>query len=284
MVDATSSLAAHAGAGVNLFAFLDRADGAEQDGSVAMKGSVAQMEVAGIVFGYGREPVLQGVDVELKAGEVVAIVGASGAGKSTLVQLLTRLRSPERGGIMVDGVGLDQVSRASLARNVGVVFDDGIVFDESIELNVTLGRALPSADVARALRITGVDSVAKALPRGLASPAGPRGRNLSAGQRQRVTLARAIAGRPAILILDEATSALDSEAERQIADRLRAWRPEAITLLIAHRLSTVRTADRILVLDHGRIVANGTHDDLLETCAVYRVLVETQLVEGPAVV
>jgi ATP-binding cassette subfamily B protein len=209
-------------------------------------------------------------------------VGASGSGKSTLAQLLVRLRAPQSGSIRMDGVPLDHAARSSLARNLGVVFEDCFVFDESVAWNISLGRDLPSDAVADAGRAARLDDIVHALPDGYDSRVGPRGGALSAGQRQRLALARALVTWPQILVLDEATSALDGPTERSIAEAVRERRPDGITLVIAHRLSTVLAADRITVLDGGVIAASGRHADLLETSAVYRRLVETQLVERAA--
>ncbi len=281
--EASSALAEQEGATLNVFAFLgDRASRA-RDGSEAMDAPVERISVEQASFRYGEgEPVLRGLDLELRRGEVVAIVGASGSGKSTLAQLLVRLRTPQSGGILVDSVPLDRVARASLARNLGVVFEDCFVFDETVQWNITLGRDLPSVAVTEAAETARLGELIHSLPDGYRTGVGPRGGKLSAGQRQRLALARAIVTRPQILVLDEATSALDSPTERSVVEGLRDRRPDGITLIIAHRLSTVLAADRIAVLDGGGIAAAGRHAELLETSAVYRRLVETQLVERAA--
>lgn len=283
ITEAVSALAEQEGATLNVFAFLgERASGA-RDGSEAVDSPVERISVEQVGFRYaGGEPVLRGLDLELRRGEVVAVVGASGSGKSTLAQLLVRLRAPQSGRILVDGVPLDRVARASLARNLGVVFEDCFVFDEPVDWNISLGRDLPSPAVAKAAHTARLDELIHSLPDGYRTRVGPRGGKLSAGQRQRLALARAIVTRPQILILDEATSALDSPTERSVAEGLRDRRPDGITLIIAHRLSTVLEADRIAVLDGGGIAAAGRHAELLETSAVYRRLVETQLVERAA--
>ena len=280
--DAASSLAEQEGAALNVFAFLSDHGSRASDGTEAVRAPVERVTVEGVSFRYpGGEPVLSGLDLELRRGEAVAVVGASGAGKSTLAQLLVRLREPQAGRILVDGVPLDRMTRASLARSLGVVFEDGFVFDESVEWNIALGRDVPPDAVTEAARMARLDEVVASLPEGYASRVGPRGGQLSAGQRQRLALARALAAGPQILVLDEATSALDAATERSITDSLRERRPDGITLIIAHRLSTVLAADRVAVLEGGSIVAEGRHAELLESSAVYRRLVETQLVERP---
>jgi ATP-binding cassette subfamily B protein len=207
------------------------------------------------------------------------VVGASGSGKSTLAQLLVRLRSPQSGRIALDGAPLEGLSRASLARQLGVVFEDCFIFDESVEWNIGLGRAVSPDAIAAAASAANLAEVVRGLPDGYATRLGPRGRILSAGQRQRVALARSLVAAPQILVLDEATSALDAATERSLAETLRERRPGGITLIIAHRLSTVLLADRVAVLEGGGIVAEGRHAELLETSPIYRRLVETQLVE-----
>ena len=283
IAEAASALAEQEGAALNVFAFLGARASRASDGSEAVNAAVDRISVERVDYRYaGGEPVLRSLDLELRRGEVVAVVGASGAGKSTLAQLLVRLRAPQSGGILVDGVPLDRVARSSLARNMGVVFEDCFIFDETVEWNIALGRDLPAAAIEEAARIAQLDKFVRSLPDRYGTRVGPRGGKLSAGQRQRLALARAIVAEPQILVLDEATSALDSATERSITESLRDRRPDGITLIIAHRLSTVLAADRIAVLEGGRIVAEGRHAELLDTSAVYRRLVETQLVERTA--
>ncbi|MFI5208206.1 MAG: ABC transporter ATP-binding protein [Gemmatimonadales bacterium] len=279
VAEASVELAEQDGAALGVFAFLGSSAARDPDGTAELTPEVRLVQVERVTFRYGDgAPVLRGLDLELTRGEVVAVVGESGTGKSTLAQLLMRLREPQGGSIRLDGVGLDEFSRASLAKRLGVVFEDGFVFDESVEWNVSMGRDLPASAVREATDAAGLADVIAALPDGLATRVGSRGNTLSAGQRQRLALARAIAARPQILVLDEATNALDSPTETSIAEQLRALRPTGITLLIAHRLNTVLAADRILVMDGGRIAAAGRHEELLETSPAYRRLVESQLI------
>jgi ABC-type multidrug transport system fused ATPase/permease subunit len=279
ITEAAASLAEQEGATLNVFGFLGDLTPRAPDGSETVAAPVERISVEDVEFRYdGGQPVLRGLDLELRRGEVVAIVGASGAGKSTLVQLLARLRTPQSGRVTVDGVPLDRVARRSLARNLGIVFEDCFLFDESVEWNISLGRDVAAAALQEAIQTAGLDDLIRSLPDGRRSRVGSRGGHLSAGQRQRVALARAIVTRPQTLILDEATNALDGATEESVAQRLRHARPEGITLVIAHRLSTVLAADRILVLEGGCIMAAGRHADLLETSETYRRLVETQLI------
>lgn len=281
--EASVALAEQDGAALGVFAFLGGSAARDPDGTAELRSEVRRVQVERVTFRYGEgAPVLRGLDLELRRGEVVAVVGESGAGKSTLAQLLIRLRQPQGGTIRLDGVRLDEFSRASLAKRLGVVFEDGFVFDESVEWNVSMGRDLSASAVREATAAAGLADVIAALPDGFATRVGSRGNTLSAGQRQRLALARAIAARPQILVLDEATNALDSSTETSVAEQLRALRPTGITLLIAHRLSTVLAADRILVLEGGRIGAEGRHEELLEASSTYRRLVESQLINRAA--
>ena len=280
ITEAASALAEQEGATLNVFAFLGDGASRAPDGSAEVRAPAERIRMEQVAYGYVEgESVLRGLDLEVRRGEVVAVVGASGSGKSTLAQLLVRLREPQSGRILLNGVPLDDLTRASLARNLGVVFEDCFVFDESVAWNISLGRDLPAHAAEDAARAARLDDIVRALPDGYGTRVGPRGGTLSAGQRQRVALARALVTRPQILVLDEATSALDADTERSITEELRKRRPDGITLILAHRLSTVLAADRIAVLEAGRIVAVGRHAELLDTSPVYRRLVETQLVE-----
>jgi ABC-type multidrug transport system fused ATPase/permease subunit len=279
--EAVSTLAEQSGVGTNVLALLENSR-SEADGSATVGASVEQVQADQVVFGYGGASVLRGLDLDANAGEIVAVVGASGAGKSTLVQLLLRLRLPESGTISLDRAPLGSLRRMALAENIGVVFEDCFLFDESVEWNITLGRHFSPAQVQAAVSMAELDDVVRSLPGASQFRVGPRGRNLSAGQRQRVVLARAVIARPQILILDEATNALDAPTEQSLLRRLREARPEGITLVIAHRLSTVLAADRIVVLEGGRFAGVGRHAELLEGNETYRQLVETQLIDSPA--
>ena len=282
--EAFSGLAEQQGASLNVFAFLGDRESRAPDGSVTITAPISRITVEQAAYRYpGGNPVLRDLDLELRRGETVAVVGTTGSGKSTLAQLLVRLRAPDSGRILLDGVPLDRLTHASLARSLGVVFEDCFIFDESVEWNIALGRDVPPAAVAEAARVARLDEVVASLKDGYNTRVGTRGGTLSAGQRQRVALARALVAGPQMLVLDEATSALDAATERSITESLRQRRPDGITLIIAHRLSTVLAADRILVLEGGRIVAAGRHAELLDMSETYRQLVETQLIR-PATV
>ena len=262
-----------------LFEILDApSEPPDPPNAVALQQVREGVQFRDVWFSYGREPVLQGIDLELRAGEVVAIVGRTGSGKSTLADLLLRFREPQRGRIEIDGVDLREVQRESLRRLITVVPQEPFLFDTSLYDNIRYGR--PDAgpeEVLKASRAAHAHEFIDELPDRYDTEVGELGARLSGGQRQRVTIARAILRDPQILIFDEATSALDAQAERLVHDAIRSLMAGRTVLLIAHRLSTVRDADRIVVIEKGRITEQGTHDELLGRSGLYRELVELQL-------
>ncbi len=229
---------------------------------------------SGVTMAYGSgPPVLQGLDLRIGAGERVALVGPSGSGKSTVAMLVSRFYDPDAGVVAVDGYDLRDVTLASLRRQVGVVFEESFLFSDSVRANIAYGR--PDAtdeEIEAAARVAQAHDFISELPRGYETTVGERGLTLSGGQRQRIALARTIVSDPRILILDDATSAIDSRIEEQIHAGLRGVMAGRTTLLVAHRRSTLHLADRIVILDHGRLVEEGTHDELMSRSAVYRTL------------
>ena len=231
-----------------------------------------------VSFGYTPERlILKDIDLAIRPGEVVALVGPSGAGKTTLVQLLPRFYDPVRGSVRVDGVDLREVTLRSLRSQIGIVAQDTLLFSGSVRDNILYGRPDASeAELAQVVKAAHADVFIRELPEGYDTLLGERGAKLSGGQRQRIAIARAFLGDPRILILDEATSALDSESEHLIQDALKRLMRGRTNVVIAHRLSTVLHADRIVVLDRGRIVQVGPHERLLSEGGLYRRLYETQ--------
>lgn len=256
---------------------------AEDDsGRRALSHSVSEVNFEDVWFGYSEDkPVLKGCALRARKGEMVALVGASGSGKTTLISLLPRLYDPWRGRVTLDGVDVRDFSLASLRSRLGVVSQDIFLFDASLIENVRYGRPTASPDdVRRACAAAHLDEIAAELPHGYDEVLGERALRLSAGQRQRISLARVVLRDPEVIILDEATSALDSESETTIRETMIPLVSRRVLIVIAHRLSTVNQADRIYVLDEGAIIASGPHSDLLESCSQYRRLYQEQFIAG----
>lgn len=239
----------------------------------------------GVAYAYdGRRDAVAGVDLRVAAGETVALVGETGSGKSTTLGLLHRVFDPARGRITIDGTDLRDLTLAGLRRNIGVVFQEPMLFARSIEENLRVGAPEASAaEVESALRRARAADFVARQPDGLATMLGERGRSLSGGERQRLAIARVLLKNPPILLLDEATSALDAVTERQVQDAIDAAAEGRTTFIIAHRLSTVRRADRILVFHDGRIVEEGSFDDLLRRDGRFAALARAQGFEPAAV-
>jgi subfamily B ATP-binding cassette protein MsbA len=222
--------------------------------------------------------VLKDISFEVRPGEMVALVGPSGAGKSTLIQLLHRFYDPTDGRIEIDGIDIKTVQRASLYRQVGLVPQETILFGGSIKENIHYGKLdATDGEIIEAAKSANAHGFITAFPKGYDTIVGEKGINLSGGQRQRIAIARAILKNPRLLILDEATSSLDNESEAAIQEALDRLMEGRTTFVIAHRLTTIQKADRIFVMDKGRIVEEGTHAELLERRGLYHHLYTLKL-------
>jgi len=229
------------------------------------------VELRDVWFAYDDKPVLQGIDLRVAAGQTVALVGPSGGGKSTTIDLLMRFHDPSRGAVLIDGQDLRELRLADYRAHTAVVSQQAFLFNTTIRENIAYGRpGATQAEIEAAARAASIHDFVCSLPAGYDTLAGERGSNLSGGQMQRITIARAILRDPAILFLDEATSALDSESEEAVQRALDGLRRGRTSFVIAHRLSTIVAADLIVVLDHGRVVESGTHEQLLASGGVYR--------------
>src|SRR5690606_1759745 len=242
------------------------------------------IEVESLRFAYpGGPEVLHGIDFEVAPGEFVGIVGHTGSGKSTLLALLLRFHRPTSGSIRIGGVDVARLDEAAFRREVAVVPQEPFLLSGTVRENIDVGRGLAPGRVEQALRDAQADGFVAALEGGLDAPLGEAGARLSTGQRQLLSIARALAGSPRILLLDEATAHVDSDTERAVQRAVLGLRGRVTVVAIAHRLSTIRAADRILVLAHGRLAETGVHDSLMRIeDGIYRRLVELQRIEARA--
>ena len=227
------------------------------------------IRVDNLHFSYGEEKILNGIQLKIKAGEKVALVGASGGGKSTLIQTLIGLYLPSEGRICFDGVPIERIGLEVVRENVVTVLQHPVLFNDTIRANLTLGK--PSSDAAlwKALAIAQMEEAVKDLPNGLNTVVGRLGMRLSGGQRQRMAIARMIVANPKVVILDEATSALDSETEYKLHQALATFLKGRTTIIIAHRLSAVKQADHVYVFEQGIICEQGRHETLINNKGLY---------------
>ncbi|MCW5724791.1 MAG: ABC transporter ATP-binding protein [Maricaulaceae bacterium] len=265
-----------------VYAVLDETDRVtEAAGAAPLKVTKGAVKLEGVGFSYGEAaPALHGVDIEIPAGKTVALVGPSGSGKTTVLNLIPRLYDPQAGRILIDGQDIRGVTLSSLRGAMALVSQDAVLFDDTVKANIAFGRPdAADAEVEAAAAAADAHDFIMALPGGYDARVGPKGNALSGGQRQRIAIARAILRDAPVLLLDEATSALDAESETRVQQALERLSQGRTTLVIAHRLSTVRAADRIYVLDGGRVAESGRHDDLLAKNGLYARLCRLQFGE-----
>ena len=259
--------------GERIFEVMDEPEGVEdRPGAVELPRGDGSIRLEHVTFGYDPErPVLSDVDLEIAAGSTVALIGHTGSGKTTLAALVPRFYDATEGRVLVDGVDVRDVTRRSLRREIGVISQDPFLFSASVRENIAFG-VLDATDeqVERAARAAQAHEFVLALPQGYDTVIGERGITLSGGQRQRLAIARALVIDPRILILDDATASVDATTEARIRDGLAEAMRGRTTIIIAHRLSTIALADEIVVLEDGRVVERGTHEELVEKSSVYR--------------
>jgi len=238
------------------------------------------IEFRNLSFSYNGMTTLRDISFVIPQGKTVAIVGATGAGKSTLVQLIPRLYNAPPNSIFIDGVPIERIPLASLRRAIGFIPQDTFLFGETIQENIAFGMESASdAEIRRAAQISNIEPDVQAFPAKYETVVGERGITLSGGQKQRTAISRAVIRDPKILILDDALSSVDTYTEEQILHELKQLMRNRTSILISHRVSTVKEADEIIVLDRGEIVERGTHDELLERDGYYAELYRRQLLE-----
>lgn len=269
-------------AGRRIFEVLDAApDIVESEQATPLPDGGGTLRFEGVSFSYeGAPELLHGIDLEITAGSTVALIGRTASGKTTLTQLLPRFYDPTEGVVRIDGADVSSVVLDELRRNVGVVPQDPFLFSATVRENIAFGKTEATEDEVRAAaRLARADEFIDALPKGFDTRVGERGFTLSGGQRQRIAIARAVLSDPRVLILDEATASVDASTEREIHAALAAVMKGRTTLIIAHRASTVALADQLVVLEDGRIAAQGTHDALYRTSELYREIYDSGLAQ-----
>ncbi|MYB38831.1 MAG: ABC transporter ATP-binding protein [Gammaproteobacteria bacterium] len=262
-----------------IFEIIDAPPEGAIEGAVVKRPPIAgHVHLSDVTFGYDKsKPVLKGVDLELRPGEMVGIVGRSGVGKTTIVNLIARFYDPDQGGVKVDGVDAREMDPGHLRSHIGMVLQEPLLFSGTIADNIGYGKpGATLAEIMDAARAANAHNFIMAKPDGYETPVGEKGTGLSGGERQRISIARAILRDPRILIFDEATASVDVETERHIQVALERLMQGRTTIAIAHRLSTLRDASRIVVIEDGRISEQGSHAELMEKRGTFHELVQMQ--------
>ncbi|MCD8186770.1 MAG: ABC transporter ATP-binding protein/permease [Rikenellaceae bacterium] len=277
-MDSFSTIHQGIAAGERVLGLIDaRSEITDPEDAVCLTEFRESIEFRNVTFSYENREVLKNVSFRIGKGETVALVGPSGGGKSTISDLIPRFYDPQEGAVLIDGIDIRQYNLESLRAHMGIVSQDTVLFNDTIENNIKLGkRDATHEQVVEAARVANADSFISECEQGYRTNTGDRGMKLSGGQRQRLSIARAVLKNPDILILDEATSALDTESEKLVQDALNKLLEGRTSLVIAHRLSTIHNADKIIVVNQGQIIETGTHQQLMELEGVYKRLIDMQ--------
>lgn len=271
-------------AGERVFEIMDAEEEAGIDDGQPLAGVRGHIRYDNVGFSYtGKMPTVHGISIDAQPGQTIALVGPTGAGKSTIINLLTRFYEHDEGSLTIDGMPVKSISKSSLRKSIGYVTQESFLFNGSVRDNLIIGkRTATDEELWEVLRNANADEFVKRLPKQLDTHVGERGIKLSVGEKQRISIARALLRNPPILLLDEATASVDTETERQIQQALERLMKNRTSFVIAHRLSTVRNADCIYVLDHGKIIEQGTHDVLIDAGGMYSELCRSSLIAAGA--
>jgi subfamily B ATP-binding cassette protein MsbA len=278
LTDSFANIHSGLAAGERVLQLIDQErDVVDKENAIEVKDFQDSIKFDNVYFAYDTKDILKGIDLEIKKGQTVALVGPSGGGKSTLVDLIPRFMDVTSGAVFLDGNDLRDVKQDSLRSLIGVVNQESILFNDSIFNNIAFGKEhVSEEEVIAAAKIANAHEFIRNLDNGYNTNIGDRGSKLSGGQKQRVCIARAVLKNPPIMLLDEATSALDTESERLVQESLYKLMENRTTIVIAHRLSTIQNADQIVVVEGGKIAERGTHQELIDHNGLYKRLIDMQ--------